>query len=75
MKEKRYELIKKADNPARDPEGMNALGAPESSVNGDILNNRSRYETAAPRSSLNNNMYNSMVNKRGAQSKNRDKKN
>ena len=68
-KEKRYELIKGDGIGMRNPHGMNALGDPESSVNGDILENRSKYETAAPRSSLNNNMYNRMMNARAPRPK------
>ena len=64
MKKKRYEIYKRGqlDDAYRTPKGINALGDPESSVNGDILENASRYETCAPRSSLNNNMYNSLMN-------------
>jgi len=62
MKEKRYQIFKRGELDLRNPEGMNALGDPESNVNGDILENRSKYETCAPRSSLNNNMYNRMMN-------------
>ena len=64
MKEKRYEIYKRGESIDRNPPGINALGDNESSVNGDILENRSRYETAAPRSSLNNNMYNGLMNKK-----------
>lgn len=62
MKEKRYEIIKRNGADIRNPEGENALGDPESSVNGEILGNRSKYETSAPRSSLNNTMFNHLMN-------------
>ena len=45
-KEKRYELYKRGELSDRNPPGINALGDPESSVNGNILETRSRYETA-----------------------------
>ena len=61
-KEKRYELYKRGELSDRNPPGINALGDPESSVNGNILENRSRYETGAPRSSLNNQMFNELMN-------------
>ena len=64
MKEKRYQIIKRGELENRDPPGINALGDPESSVNGDILKNRSRFETGAPRSSLNNNVFNEQMNRK-----------
>lgn len=72
MKEKRYEIIKRKDRVL----GMNALGAEESSVNGDILQNASRYETASPRSSVHNVQYNELMKKKlkGDPPENRKKK-
>ena len=72
MKEKRYEIIKRKERESanaqetegRNPPGMNALGAPDASMNGNVLENRSRYETCAPRSSLNNNLYNLLSDRR-----------
>ncbi len=60
MKEKRYEIIKRKDKTLK----INALGAEESSVNGDILENSSRYQTAAPRSSVQNMQYNELLTKK-----------
>ena len=64
MREKRYQIFKRGELDGRDPPGINALGDPESSVNGDILENRSRYETCAPRSSLNNTVFNEQMNRK-----------
>ncbi len=66
MKEKRYEIFKKGELEGRNPNGINAFSDPQSDENGNILKNRSKYETCAPRSSLNNNMYNDLMNSKSA---------
>ncbi len=52
MKEKRYEIIPKKDRDAKRP--MNALASPEEKINGDILENATKYHSPAARSSLRN---------------------
>ena len=52
MKEKRYEITKRKDREEEKP--MNALASPEEKVNGDILENVTKYHSPAARSSLRN---------------------
>ena len=53
MMEKRYEIIRGKETDGRNPPGMNAVGGTEG-LEKNILEDRTRYEMPAPRSSLNN---------------------